>query len=45
MTFDPRSLEYLRELGRQLPQKLPEPSANARTTVGGHVDLCLWGRS
>ena len=27
MTFDPRSLEHLRELGRQLPQELPKPSA------------------
>ncbi len=25
MTFDPRSLKHLREIGRQLPQKLPEP--------------------
>ena len=25
MSFDPRSLERLRELGRQLPQKLPDP--------------------
>ena len=27
MTFDPHSLEYLRELKRQLPQELPKPSA------------------
>ena len=25
MSFDPRSLERLRELGRQLPARLPEP--------------------
>ena len=25
MSFDPRSLERLRDLGRQLPQKLPDP--------------------
>ena len=25
MSFDPRSLERLRELGRQLPERLPEP--------------------
>ena len=25
MSFDPRSLERLRELGRSLPQALPEP--------------------
>ena len=25
MSFDPRSLERLRELGRQLPSRLPEP--------------------
>ena len=25
MSFDPRSLDRLRELGRQLPQPLPEP--------------------
>ena len=28
MTFDPRSLEHLQELSRQLPQKLPKPSAS-----------------
>ncbi len=27
MSFDPRSLERLRELGRQLPQPLPAPQA------------------
>ena len=27
MTFDPRSLEHLQELSRQLPQKLPKPNA------------------
>ena len=26
MSFDPRSLERLRELGRQLPERLPEPA-------------------
>ena len=26
MSFDPRSLERLRELGRQLPEKLPDPA-------------------
>ena len=26
MTFDPRSLEHLQELSRQLPQKLPSPN-------------------
>ena len=25
MSFDPRSLEYLREIGRKLPQELPKP--------------------
>ena len=25
MSFDPRSLERLRELGRQLPERLPQP--------------------
>ena len=25
MSFDPRSLERLRELGRQLPERLPDP--------------------
>ena len=33
MSFDPRSLERLRELGRQLPQKLPDPAGNADTTT------------
>ena len=33
MSFDPRSLERLRELGRQLPQKLPDPAGNANTTT------------
>ena len=29
MSFDPRSLERLRELGRQLPARLPEPEKPA----------------
>ena len=29
MSFDPRSLERLRELGRQLPERLPEPNPPA----------------
>ena len=29
MSFDPRSLERLRELGRQLPERLPEPDQPA----------------
>lgn len=29
MSFDPRSLERLRELGRQLPKPLPEPDVPA----------------
>ena len=29
MSFDPRSLERLRQLGRQLPQALPEPATPA----------------
>ena len=29
MSFDPRSLERLRELGRQLPQKLPDPAESS----------------
>ena len=29
MRFDPRSLERLRELGRQLPERLPEPKPPA----------------
>ena len=29
MSFDPRSLDRLRELGRQLPQPLPEPDVPA----------------
>ncbi len=29
MSFDPRSLERLRELGRQLPQPLPKPAPSA----------------
>ena len=33
MSFDPRSLERLRELGRQLPQKLPDPAGNADATT------------
>ena len=33
MSFDPRSLERLRELGRQLPQKLPDPAGNANATT------------
>ena len=32
MSFDPRSLERLRELGRQLPQKLPDPSGSSTDT-------------
>ena len=30
MSFDPRSLERLRELGRQLPKPLPEPETPAK---------------
>ena len=35
MSFDPRSMERLRQLGRQLPQPLakPEPAAAARTSA------------
>lgn len=32
MSFDPHSLERLRELGRQLPQTLPPPEAPAKAT-------------
>jgi hypothetical protein len=32
MSFDPRSLERLRELGRQLPQKLPDPAESSTNT-------------
>lgn len=32
MSFDPRSLERLQELGRQLPQKLPDPAAPTKST-------------
>ncbi len=28
MSFDPRSLEYLREIGRKLPQELPKPKSS-----------------
>ena len=30
MSFDARSLERLRDLGRQLPRKLPEPQADVQ---------------
>ena len=30
MTFDPRSLEQLRSLGRQLPQELPKPKISQK---------------
>jgi hypothetical protein len=33
MSLDPRSRERLRELGRQLPQKLPDPAGNANATT------------
>ena len=29
MTFDPHSLERLRQLGRQLPKELPEPNISS----------------
>ena len=32
MSFDPRSLERLRELGRQLPQQLPDPAGSPTNT-------------
>ena len=32
MSFDPRSIERLRELGRQLPQKLPDPAESSTDT-------------
>ena len=37
MSFDPRSLERLRELGRQLPARLPEPEKPAAAPKAGQV--------
>ena len=37
MSFDPRSLERLRELGRQLPARLPEPEKPASAPKAGQV--------
>ena len=34
MTFDPRSLEHLQVLGRQLPQELPKPSSTEKKERG-----------
>ena len=40
MTFDPRSLEHLQKLGRQLPQELPKPSiANQKSREDGRKKL------
>ena len=32
MTFDSRSIQHLRELGRQLPNELPQPDTGKETT-------------
>ena len=37
MSFDPRSLERLRELGRQLPARLPEPEKPAAAPKASQV--------
>ena len=37
MSFDPRSLERLRELGRQLPARLPEPEKPLAATKASQV--------
>ena len=37
MSFDPRSLERLRELGRQLPERLPEPEKPAAAPKASQV--------
>ena len=37
MSFDPRSLERLRELGRQLPARLPEPEKPALAPKASQV--------
>ena len=37
MSFDPRSLERLRELGRQLPARLPEPEKPASAPKASQV--------
>ena len=37
MSFDPRSLERLRELGRQLPAHLPEPEKPAAAPKASQV--------
>ena len=37
MSFDPRSLERLRELGRQLPARLPEPEPPTATSKASQV--------
>ena len=33
MSFDPRSLERLRQLGRQLPEAIPEPANETKRTA------------
>ena len=37
MSFDPRSLQRLRELGRQLPERLPEPEQPPASAKAGQV--------
>ena len=37
MSFDPRSLERLRELGRELPARLPEPEKPAAAPKASEV--------
>ena len=37
MSFDPRSLERLRELGRQLPARLPDPEKPASAPKASQV--------
>ena len=37
MSFDPRSIERLRELGRQLPARLPEPEKPASAPKASQV--------
>ena len=37
MSFDPRSLERLRELGRQLPERLPDPEKPAAAPKASQV--------
>ena len=37
MSFDPQSLERLRELGRQLPARLPEPEKSSAASKASQV--------